>query len=155
MGIEIERKFLVVGESWRGTGEAKVYRQGYLSVDPERTVRVRIAGDAAFMTVKGLSHGAARAEFEVSLPRADAEEMLDGLCLRPLIEKTRHRIPHGGLVWEVDEFFGDNRGLVMAEVELEDENQAVVLPEWVGEEVTGDPRYYNAALVERPFTTWK
>lgn len=154
MGKEIERKFLVGSDAWRGLGEGTFYRQGYLSVEPERTVRVRVAGDKGYLTIKGLSQGAARAEFEYAIPREEAVEMLDTLCLRPQIEKTRYRIPHAGLVWEVDEFFGDNEGLLLAEVELAEEGQAVDLPDWIGEEVTGDPRYYNASLVERPFSTW-
>lgn len=154
MGIEIERKFLVVGDSWRGKGSGTSFRQGYLSTDRERVVRVRLAGERGFLTVKGKGEGAARAEFEFEIPAADAAEMLDALCLRPLIEKVRYRIPFEGLVWEVDEFSGDNRGLILAEVELEREDQPVVLPEWAGREVTGDPRYFNAYLVEKPFTTW-
>ena len=154
MGTEIERKFLVVGETWQGQGEGTVYRQGYLSVDPERTVRVRLAGETGFLTVKGITEGASRAEFEFVIPRDEAAEMLDTLCLRPLIEKTRFRIPHGGVVWELDEFFGENEGLIIAEVELSHEDQAFDLPEWAGEEVTGDRRYYNANLVENPFKSW-
>jgi adenylate cyclase len=154
MSREIERKFLVRSDAWRQGASGKAYRQGYLSVDPDRTVRVRVAGDAAFLTVKGRAEGAARAEYEYAIPRAEAEEMLDRLCLRPLIEKTRYRIPHEGLVWEVDEFSGDNAGLVVAEVELVAEDQAVALPPWVGREVTGDPRYANASLVTLPFSAW-
>jgi CYTH domain-containing protein len=154
MPLEIERKFLVGSDAWRTGTSGKQYRQGYLSTDPERTVRVRVAGDAGFLTVKGRSEGAARAEYEYPIPREHAEEMLDRLCLRPLIEKTRYRIPFGGLTWEVDEFSGDNAGLVVAEVELADEGQAVELPPWVGNEVTGDPRYANASLVARPYATW-
>ena len=107
-----------------------------------------------YLTVKGVSVGARRSEYEYEIPRADAEAMLDELCERPLIEKTRRKIPFAGLVWEVDEFAGENAGLVVAEVELEDETQEVALPEWVGEEVTGDPRYFNANLIARPFKTW-
>lgn len=154
MGIEIERKFLVKNDSWRGLGAGTPYRQGYLSTDRERVVRVRRAGDRGFLTVKGAGDGAARAEYEFEIPVAEADEMLDTLCLRPLIEKVRHLVPFAGLVWEVDEFSGDNRGLILAEVELEREDQPVVLPDWVGREVTGDPRYFNAYLVEKPFTTW-
>lgn len=154
MGTEIERKFLVVGEDWRAEADGILYRQGYLSVEPERTVRVRLAGDKGYLTIKGLSHGATRAEFEFPIPAAEAGEMLDTLCLRPLIEKTRYRISHADLIWEVDEFHGDNAGLIMAEVELDDEKQDVPLPGWAGREVTGDKRYYNAQLVENPYTSW-
>jgi CYTH domain-containing protein len=156
MPQEIERKFLVTSDAWQRPGApGERYRQGYLSVDPGRTVRVRVAGDNAFLTVKGPSAGAARAEYEYPIPVAHAEEMLDRLCLRPLIEKTRHRVEHGGLTWEIDVFAGDNAGLVVAEVELDDEHQAIDLPPWAGREVTGDGRYANASLVTRPYATWR
>jgi len=154
MGKEIERKFLVKNESWRGQDSGKRYRQGYLSTVKERTVRVRTAGDKAFLTIKGITVGASRSEYEYEIPVTDANEMLDRLCEQPLIEKTRYRISHTGLMWEVDEFEGGNRGLITAEVELKDEHQSVALPGWIGEEVTGDPRYFNANLVAKPFTTW-
>jgi adenylate cyclase len=154
MGQEIERKFLVKNDSWRGQDNGKRYRQGYLSTVKERTVRVRTTGDKAFLTIKGITVGASRSEYEYEIPGADANEMLDQLCERPLIEKTRYRIPNAGLVLEIDEFEGENRGLITAEVELKDEHQSVTLPGWIGEEVTGDPRYFNANLVAKPFTTW-
>jgi CYTH domain-containing protein len=154
MAKEIERKFLVKDDSWRTGDKGKQYRQGYLSTAKNRTVRIRTAGDEAFITVKGLSTGASRAEYEYKIPFEDAKEMLDHLCEKPLIEKTRYRVPHEDLVWEVDEFAGANRGLVLAEVELNDERQSVALPKWVGQEVTGGDRYYNVNLVERPFTKW-
>jgi len=154
MAREIERKFLVRGTEWRGQGPGTRYRQGYLSTDAERTVRVRTAGGRGFITVKGLTEGTARPEYEYEIPLADADELLDRLCLRPLVEKTRYRIPAGDVVWEVDEFDGANRGLVVAEVELRAEDQIVPLPDWIGAEVSGDPRYYNANLVARPFSTW-
>src|SRR5271166_2569083 len=147
MPKEIERKFLVNDDSWRNQAAGIRYRQGYLSTVKERTVRIRAAGDKGFITVKGISTGATRSEYEYEIPLADANEMLDQLCDRPLIEKTRYRIPFAGLIWEVDEFEGDNRGLITAEVELKDENQPVSIPGWAGEEVTGDPRYFNANLV--------
>jgi adenylate cyclase len=154
MPREIERKFLVTSDAWQIGAEGKPYRQGYLSLDVDRTVRVRVAGDHGFLTVKGRSLGASRAEYEYPIPVAHAEEMLDRLCLHPLIEKTRYRVAHEGLVWEVDAFAGENAGLIVAEVELEAEDQTVALPPWVGQEVTGDPRYANASLVQRPFATW-
>ena len=154
MGKEIERKFLVKDDSWRGQDTGKRYRQGYLSTVKERTVRVRTAGEKAFLTIKGITVGASRPEYEYAIPVGDANEMLDRLCEQPLIEKTRYRISHTGLVWEVDEFEGENRGLITAEVELKDEHQSVTLPGWIGEEVTGDPRYFNANLVAKPFTAW-
>jgi adenylate cyclase len=154
MGKEIERKFLVKGDSWRAQAHGKRYRQGYLSTVKERTVRVRTVGDKGYMTVKGITTGASRAEYEYEIPLADANEMLDNLCQRPIIEKTRYRIPQGEVVWEIDEFEGDNRGLIVAEVELKDEHQSVRMPDWIGQEVTSDPRYFNANLVAKPFTTW-
>jgi len=155
MGLEIERKFLVTtDDAWR-RGEGILYRQGYLSVDRERTVRVRVAGHNAFLTVKGINKGAVRAEYEYPLPLADARDMLDTLCLRPLIEKHRYRIEYHGMTWEVDVFLGDNAGLVVAEIELEDPRQPFDRPPWVGAEVTGDPRFYNANLVANPYTRWR
>ena len=154
MADEIERKFLVTSREWR-TGEATEYRQGYLNLDKERTVRVRVAGERAYLTVKGITRGATRREFEYPIPLAEAEEMLAGLCRQPLIEKRRYRLQHAGLTWEIDEFFGDNAGLVVAEVELEREDQPFERPPWLGDEVTDDPRYYNASLVEHPYRDWK
>ena len=154
MAREIERKFLVIGDAWRALAEGVVYRQGYLSTDAKRTLRVRVAGPKGTLTVKGMTVGATRTEFEYEIPLSDAEAMLDALCIRPLIEKTRHRIEFDGLVWEVDVFAGDNHGLVVAEVELAREDQAFRLPDWIGEEVTDDPRYYNANLVAHPYKDW-
>jgi CYTH domain-containing protein len=154
MPHEIERKYLVKGEDWRVPGTGIPYRQGYLSTLPERTVRVRLIRDKGYLTVKGISVGARRAEYEYEIPAGEASEMLDNLCERPLIEKTRYRLEHHGLTWEVDEFDGDNAGLIVAEVELDDEDQAITLPDWVGKEVTGERRYYNASLIAEPYTGW-
>ena len=153
MAKEIERKFLVNGDAWKRS-KGTLYRQGYLSTVKERTVRVRLEGERAVLTIKGITRGATRAEFEYEIPFEDAEQLLDDLCERPLIEKTRYKIEHAGLIWEVDEFLNENTGLVVAEVELESEDQQFDLPEWLGEEVTRDPRYYNANLVSHPFTKW-
>ena len=153
MAKEIERKFLVTGDGWR-TGQGSDYRQGYLSTDKERTVRVRIAGDTAHLTVKGITQGATRAEYEYPIPVADAEIMLDRICLRPLIEKRRYRVEHQGMTWEVDEFHGENAGLVVAEIELQDEQQTFTKPPWIGAEVTSDVRFYNANLVAHPYRQW-
>lgn len=154
MGKEIELKFLVKGDSWRAQAHGKRYRQGYLSTVKERTVRIRVAGDQGYVTIKGITVGAARAEYEYEIPLADANEMLDTLCQRPIVEKTRYRLPQDDIVWEIDAFEGDNRGLIVAEVELKDEHQNYPKPDWLGQEVTGDPRYFNANLVAKPFTTW-
>jgi adenylate cyclase len=154
MGTEIERKFLLRDDTWKAGARGKPYRQGYLSAAVERNVRVRIAGDDAWLTVKGRAHGLTRLEFEYPIPLADARRMLDELCLEPLIEKTRYVVVHSGLTWEIDEFAGDNAGLVVAEIELDDEAQEIELPPWVGREVTGDPRYLNSNLVEKPYRTW-
>lgn len=154
MGTEIERKFLVQGDRWRSLGIGTRYRQGYIASSKERTVRVRVAGEQGYLTIKGASSGIARAEFEYPIPLEDAELMLDTLCDRPLIEKTRYRIPDGNVVWEVDEFAGENQGLIVAEVELTGADQAIDLPDWIGEEVSHDPRYYNASLAKHPFTRW-
>ena len=155
MAQEIERKFLVLGDAWRKLGAGMVYRQGYLSTVKERTVRVRIVGDQGYLTVKGVSVGARRAEFEYEIPVADADAMLNELCEQPLIEKTRRKIPFDGLVWEVDEFAGENLGLVVAEVELREEDQEISLPDWIGEEDTDDPRYFNANLIAHPYNCWQ
>jgi CYTH domain-containing protein len=154
MGLEIERKFLLAGEGWRGLVPGVRYRQGYIVSGQGRTVRVRTAGDQGYLTIKGPSQGSARAEFEYPIPLADALELLDTLCDRPFIDKTRYRIPVADLVWEVDEFHGENAGLMLAEVELDDPEQTVDRPEWIGAEVTGDPRYYNSSLVRSPFSSW-
>lgn len=154
MAREIERKFLVTGDAWRSTARRSAFRQGYLSTLKERTVRVRVAGDQGFLTIKGITTGAARTEFEYRIPVDDAEAMLDELCERPLIEKTRHVVEHAGLTWEIDEFGGVNEGLIVAEVELRSEDQEVTLPEWVGAEVTDDSRYYNANLIAHPYSEW-
>lgn len=154
MGIEIERKYLIASEAWRELAQGVDYRQGYLSTVKERTVRVRTVGDSGFLTIKGISTGASRIEYEYEVPVDDAHEMLDELCERPLIEKRRFKIPYAGLIWEIDEFFGENGGLIVAEVELEEENQLIDIPSWIGEEVTGDPRYFNSSLVSKPFSTW-
>jgi adenylate cyclase len=151
MGREIERKFLVKGDGWRSAAKGTPFCQGYLSIVPERTVRVRSDGRRGWITIKGRSQGSERAEFEYEIPAADADTMLRTLCRQPLIEKTRYRVEHGGRVWEVDEFAGDNAGLVLAEIELDDAAEAVDLPDWVGREVTNSGRYTNARLSVRPY----
>ena len=154
MGIEIERKFLVAGEAWRALGEPVLLRQGYLNADPARTVRVRIEGAAGKLTIKSKNVGASRGEWEYDIPLPDAEELLDTLCERPLVEKYRRRIWHAGFIWEVDEFLGENAGLVVAEIELPSEHAVFETPDWVDREVTGDKRYYNSSLIRFPFSQW-
>jgi adenylate cyclase len=153
MGVEIERKFLLAGTSWRALGQPVLLRQGYLSSDPARVVRVRVEGDRAYMTIKGRSTGATRGEWEYPIPLADANELL-ALCEQPLVEKYRRRIDFAGNVWEVDEFIGANQGLVLAEIELDSEQQQFDKPEWIGDDVTGDKRYYNSNLARHPFSSW-
>lgn len=152
MAVEIERKFLVVGDAWRAA-PAVFYSQGYLNRDKVRTVRVRIAGEQAFLTIKGVSEGARRAEFEYPIPLWDARELL-AMCEQPLIEKNRREILHEGFIWEVDEFLGENNGLVVAEIELPAEDSVFTCPDWVGEEVTADARYFNSNLSRTPFARW-
>ncbi|MGV8835331.1 CYTH domain-containing protein [Cellvibrio sp.] len=152
MAIEIERKFLVVGDAWRDAPPV-FYSQGYLNRDKARTVRVRIAGEEAFLTIKGTSVGARRAEFEYPIPVWDARELL-ALCEQPLIEKNRRKVLHEGFVWEVDEFLGENLGLVVAEIELPAEDAGFAKPDWVGDEVTEDARYFNSNLSRVPFNRW-
>ena len=153
MALEIERKFLLKEGDWRNE-KGTMYRQGYLSSIKERTVRVRVFNDKGYLTVKGVSRGAVRVEYEYEIPGADAEAMLDELCEKPFIEKMRYKIEFKGLIWEIDEFFGENQGLFVAEVELESEDQSFVKPEWVGEEVTSDSRYFNANLIHHPYSKW-
>jgi len=155
MAKEIERKFLVRGDAWRSLAQGTLYRQGYLNSVKERTVRIRTVGDKAFLTVKGLTVGATRSEYEYEIPFDECNAMLDALAEKPLIEKKRYKIPAGGLTWEIDEFFGDNAGLIVAEIELQSEDQNFDKPDWVAEEVTGDPRYFNSNLIKLPFTRWK
>ncbi|MBC7923011.1 MAG: CYTH domain-containing protein [Ferruginibacter sp.] len=154
MGLEIERKFLVKDASWKGEAAGVSYRQGYLSRHRDRTVRVRTAGEQAYLTIKGRSRGAVRSEYEYGIPYGEALELLTELCEKPLIEKVRYRITYQGVVWEVDEFGGENRGLVVAEVELATEEQAIPLPPWVGAEVTTEAKYYNSSLIRNPYARW-
>lgn len=154
MGKEIERKFLVKGEEWKAAARGTVYRQGYLSSAKERVVRVRTVENKGFLTIKGVTRGISRAEFEYEISAEDAAIMLDDMCEKPLIEKKRYQVPVGGLVFEVDEFLGENAGLVVAEVELKDEKQKITLPAWIGEEVSGDPRYFNSNLIKHPYSRW-
>ncbi|MBN2437909.1 MAG: CYTH domain-containing protein [Deltaproteobacteria bacterium] len=154
MGREIERKFLVKGDSWRALAKGTACRQGYLNSAKERIVRIRTIGNEAFLTIKGPSVGAIRSEYEYEIPLADCNAMLDTLAEKPIIEKKRYKVPFAGLTWEIDEFFGDNAGLIVAEVELESEGQILRKPEWAADEVTGDPRYFNSNLIGHPYARW-
>jgi adenylate cyclase len=153
MAIEIERKYLVTGDEWRGLAEPIPYVQGYLLADDYRTVRVRIAGNNGFLTIKGKSGGLSRKEFEYRIPLEDARELLQ-LSITSIIEKKRSSIEWEGKTWEVDEFEGKNKGLFMAEIELKSEDEIVSVPPWIGEEVTGDIRYYNSYLSQNPYNEW-
>lgn len=148
MPVEIERKFLVTHDGWRTSEPGQRYHQGYLSKG-EVTVRVRRAATRGFLTIKGSGNGFVRPEFEYEIPANEAEDLLR-LCCQPLIEKVRHEVWHAGMMWHVDEFAGQNAGLVIAEVELTHPEQSVVLPDWIGEEVTSDERYHNSHLADAP-----
>lgn len=154
MPKETERKFLVRNDSFKAFSSPVHIRQGFLSSDKERVVRIRLAGEEAFLTVKGISRGATRAEFEYPIPADEARYMLENLCEKPVIDKHRYVIREGAAKWEVDVFHGENEGLVIAEIELEDEDQEFSKPDWIGEEVTEDPRYFNANLIRHPFSQW-
>ena len=154
MGVEIERKYLLKNKEWRArAGEGIEIRQGYLNSAKERTVRIRINGGVGLITVKGETINSTRKEYEYQIPIEDAEELLE-LCEKPIVEKTRFEIIHNQKVWEIDEFKGGNKGLIVAEIELEDENEELEFPLWIGEEVTSDPRYYNANLIAHPYSDW-
>jgi CYTH domain-containing protein len=155
MGTEIERKFRVKMHVWVPSDPGMHFKQGYLNSQKERVVRVRIEGARAKLTIKGLTTGVTRAEFEYPIPLDDAAAMLDHLCEQPLIDKHRHVEMHAGRKWEIDVFHGANEGLVVAEVELPSEDAKLELPPWVGEEVSGDPRYFNSNLLKQPYTTWR
>ena len=153
MAAEIERKFLLADDSWRdGTPGVRI-AQGYLSQDPDRTVRVRLAGGKAWLTIKGRTEGITRAEFEYAIPADDARTLLE-MCLPSVIDKTRHEVFYGGHLWEIDIFHGDNEGLVIAEIELADESISPEIPPWIGKEVSSDARYFNSCLAVRPFSKW-
>ncbi|MES2304329.1 MAG: CYTH domain-containing protein [Gemmatimonadota bacterium] len=155
MAHEIERKFLIVPGAWRpDPARGMAVRQGYLSHDPARTVRVRVTGTQGFITIKGITRGISRLEFEYPIPVTDAEALLAKLCIRPLIEKRRYRELYGGWTWEIDVFEGENAGLIVAEVELPTELTTVTLPSWVGREVSDDPRYFNSNLARHPYSLW-
>jgi CYTH domain-containing protein len=154
VGVEIERKYLLKDDSWRELADPIDYSQGYLVADGERTVRVRVAGNEGFITIKGKSKGLSRKEFEYPVPVEDAHDLFS-LCINHIVEKRRSKIKWEGKIWEIDEFIADNEGLVLAEIELESEDESFILPPWIGEEVTGDFRYYNSYLSLHPYPEWR
>ncbi len=154
MAKEIEKKFTIDTNKWHPDDAGVRVRQGYLPISGKTAVRVRITGDSAWLTIKSENKGAVRYEFEYPIPLADAQQILDELCERPFIEKTRYLVNYAGAVWEVDVFERENAGLIIAEIELAFENQEIDLPPWVLTEVTDDPKYYNANLVKYPFRDW-
>lgn len=155
MGREIERKYLVTGDAWRtGVVKRQRFEQGYLAITGDCAVRVRLAGDEARLNIKNATLDIERQEYEYPVPPDDAREMLETLCRGRSLTKVRHWVDHDGDTWEVDVFEGANRGLVLAEIELEDREQRFALPEWIGREVSGDRRYLNASLALSPYTTW-
>lgn len=155
MATEIERKFLLANAGWQRLADQGVrFRQGYFSGPERASIRVRIAGDKAYLNIKSAELGIRRLEYEYPIPPTDAEEMLSQLCEAPLIEKTRYHVRHADHVWEIDVFEGENAGLVVAEIELGDENEAFARPDWIAEEVSDDTRYYNVCLVRHPYKNW-
>jgi adenylate cyclase len=155
MAIEIERKFLVRDDRWRQRVERSVrMRQGYLTSDARCSVRIRVAGGQGFLNIKSGTLGIQRSEYEYSIPLAEAEEILDTLCEQPLLEKTRHFVRHGDHLWEIDEFAGANAGLIVAEIELGRPDEPFARPDWAGEDVSHDSRYYNSRLARHPYTAW-
>jgi adenylate cyclase len=155
MGIEIERKFRVASDAWRAQASGRtLLRQGYIANTPRASVRVRLAGELGWLSVKAMTRALARAEYEAAIPAAEADEMLAQLCEGPLIEKWRHIVIYQGSEWEIDEFLGANAGLVIAELELAAEDVVFASPPWLGVEVTHDERYYNFRLSEKPYRHW-
>lgn len=155
MAQEIERKFILTSDDWRqSVSHSEFYRQGYLASNEKSSIRVRIAADNAWLNIKSATLGIQRTEFEYEIPLADANVILDQLSQGAVIEKTRYFVPDGDHLWEIDVFERDNAGLVVAEIELDDEHESFNKPAWVGEEVSDDPRYYNVCLVDHPYCDW-
>lgn len=155
MAMEIEKKFLVKNEQYKSTADSALFRQGYLCTEASRTVRVRSYNGRGFLTIKGETQSCSREEYEYDIPVQDAERMLDTLCKQPIIDKVRYFHTYKGYKWVVDEFLGINAGLVVAEIELENEQQTFEKPEWIGNEITADSRYFNSNLVNNPYKDWK
>lgn len=155
MGVEIERKFLLQNDNWRDqVKSSSMIRQGYLAPLDTSSVRVRIEGDSANINVKSATIGISRLEYEYEIPMQDALEMLDLLCPKPQVHKTRHRVAIANHIWEIDEFYDENEGLIVAEIELRNENESFDKPDWLAEEVSDDPRYYNVNLIKHPYSQW-
>lgn len=156
MGVEIERKFLVTNNDWKALGNPVLYKQGYISSDAERVVRVRVAGNKAFLTIKSkpVKGSISRMEYEYEIPLVDGEELLATLCKNPIVKKTRTKVKWKGFMWEIDEFSGENKGLVVAEIELPTEDTPFEKPSWIGREVSNDKRYSNSNLIKMPFSKW-
>ena len=155
MPIEIERKFLLANNDWKEhVNRSLRIRQGYMGEIDKASVRIRVQGDKANINIKSATLSMRRMEYEYEIPLIEAEEMLDQLCKQPQVDKTRFIVEQGKFKWEIDEFYGDNEGLLVAEIELDDENEAFDKPQWLGEEVTEDPRYYNVNLIKHPFKNW-
>lgn len=155
MAVEIERKFTLKNDNWRkDVQRSQRYVQGYLAGNDRSSIRVRIAGDKANLNIKSATLGIFRQEYEYDIPLSDAEEMIETLCEKPVIDKVRHFVSFAGKTWEIDEFSGENQGLIVAEVELDSENEQITLPEWVDEDVSHDTRYYNVCLVKNPYKNW-
>jgi len=155
MALEIERKFLLKNDNWKALVKEEILiKQGYLNSEKERTVRVRTYGDKGVITIKGKTNNLTRKEFEYAIPLTEALQMLE-IAEKPIIEKTRFVVINNGNTWEIDVFEGMNNGLLVAEIELESENEKFEIPEWIGQEVSTDPKYYNACLIKHPFTAWK
>jgi adenylate cyclase len=154
MQYEIERKFLLQNDEWRHNARGLRYRQGYILSDPKRTIRIRTIQDSGFITIKGKGNGLSRPEFEYSIPFDDAKFLLENFCDQPIIEKIRYKVEFKGMIWEIDEFLGDNEGLQIAEIELTSEDQLFAKPKWIGSEVTGDRRYYNSYLARNSYKNW-
>lgn len=155
MAIEIEKKFLVINNDWQKLSQKNISQiQGYFSTNDSCSIRIRISGNEAHLNIKSATLGIIRSEYDYPVPLNDAKEMLQSLCIKPLIEKTRYYVPIDNHLWEIDVFSGENEGLVVAEIELESENETINLPAWIGEEVSDDPRYYNVCLVKHPYRNW-
>lgn len=154
MNIEIERKFLLKNNSWKENAIGTLYKQAYLNEKGDNTIRVRIEGDVAKLTIKSKANNISRLEFEYDIPMSDAE-LLFSIAKTSIVEKYRYKIIYEGNCWEVDEFLGDNEGLIVAEIELKSEDQSFKKPSWIGEEVSGDKRYTNAHLARKPYKQWK